>query len=105
MGPGLLLVLYLQLSKFIAARIALPAFVTLPGRHVLSFLLMSNLALFAIRNVEGKPVTALWSWAAVTAVILLVIGAGWALWEHFQNRRRSARFDPLSPSLDTTPHV
>lgn len=104
-GPALLLVIYLQISRLITARIPLPSVVTVPGRHVLSFLLLSNLALFTVRNLEGRPITELWSWAAVTAVILVAITAGWTLWEHILTRRRSAGFDQLSPSLDQTSHV
>ena len=62
-----------------------------PGRHVLSFLVLSNLALFATRYFIGKPVRLTLVAALVTLVMVVVLSAGWYAWETL---RRSTRRQP-----------
>lgn len=80
-GPALALLVYLLVAKVIASRVTVPDWVTVPGRHVLSFLLVSNLMLFTLRHQMDRPVTNIWSWLALSAGIMAVIGAGWLIQE------------------------
>lgn len=80
-GPALVLLGYLLVARAIAVRIGVPDWVTVPGRHVLSFLLISNLGIFLLRNLQGKPVHNVANWLGLSVLIIGVIGAGWLLRE------------------------
>lgn len=84
-GPALALLVYLLVAKAIARWLVVPGWITVSGRHVLSFLLLSNLGIFSLRYFEGRLVLNVWSWLGLTAAILAVIGAGWLLWERRAN--------------------
>lgn len=86
-GPALPILLYLALAKWLTWLWTLPGWMTVPGRHVLSFLLASNLMLFASRRLWGRPVDEVWLWLAASAGIIGLIGAIW-LW---REPRASAR--------------
>jgi hypothetical protein len=86
-GSALPLLLYLFVARVIATRIALPGWLTLPGRHVLSYLMVSNLVLFLLRNQMGWPVFNICMWLSLTTAIVVVIGAAWLIWEMWRNRR------------------
>ena len=86
-GPALALLAYLLVAKSVTRRISLPDWLNVPGRHVLSYLLVSNLMLFALRHLMGRPVTNIWTWLAVSALILALIGGGWLI----QERLRAGR--------------
>jgi len=86
-GPAALLLGYLALCRLIAARASIPAIVLTPGRHVLSFLVLSNIGFFATRYFIGKPVRTTLVAALVTLGVLVVLSVGWWVWER---RGRSA---------------
>jgi len=83
-GPALALLAYLRVAKVIATRLTLPDWLTVPGRHVLSYLLVSNLLLFTLRNLMGRPVQSVWAWLGLTAAVLVMIGIGWVIRERQQ---------------------
>ena len=89
-GPALALLAYFVLAQVVARRMAVPDWLVVPGRHVLSFLIVSNLAIFALRNLLGRPVANVATWLALTVVILAAIGVGWIAWEwRFASGRRA----------------
>ena len=73
-GPALILLAYWRFAT-ILSRASISPTLLLPGRHVLSFLLLSNLFIFAVRNQYGRPVTTVGLWLAVSLEILLAIVA------------------------------
>lgn len=83
-GPALPLLAYLLVARTIAARLAIPDWLTVPGRHVLSFLLVSNLILFTLRHLLGRPVQDIAAWLALSLAILVLIGAGWVSYERLR---------------------
>jgi hypothetical protein len=87
MGPALLLLLYLGLARWLAWLFTVPRWVTVPGRHVLSYLLVSNLMIFAARRLWGRPVDEAWVWLGVTAAILALIGVAWLVLEAIPAKR------------------
>ncbi len=72
-GPAPLLLGYLALSHRILERTTLPPALTLPGRHVLMFVVLSNVIIFATRNRLGQPIDQLWIAVAVALAVILVI--------------------------------
>ncbi len=97
-GSALPLLVYLSVARVVATRVAVPGWLTLPGRHVLSYLLVSNLMLFLLRNQVGRPVLNVWAWLGLSAAILVVIGAGWLIWETWRNRRSERTLSPSAPA-------
>lgn len=87
-GPALALLVYLMIAKAITSRLTVQGWLTVPGRHVLSFLLVSNLMLFTLRNLLGRPVLNVWTWLAATVAVLALISTCWLLWERTQARTR-----------------
>lgn len=83
-GPALPLLVYLLAARTIATRVAVPDWLTVPGRHVLSFLLVSNLILFTLRHQLGRPIEDIWTWLALSLAMLALIGAGWLLYERLR---------------------
>jgi len=71
-GPAAFLLAYVALSQAIA-HFALPAVILTPGRHVLMYLVLSNLIIFAARNRFGQPIHQFWQAALVAIAILLAI--------------------------------
>lgn len=88
-GAGLPLLGLLLLSGRLAGWLALPGWLTLPGRHVLSYLVASNLAIFLIRNLVGRPVRDVTTWLALSGAIILAIGLFWWLLEQRRARQRT----------------
>ncbi len=86
-GPAALLLGYLALCRLIAARVSIPAVLLTPGRHVLSFLVLSNIGFFATRYFMGKPVRTTLIAALVTLGVLVMLSAGWWVWERVKNRQ------------------
>ncbi|CAN7675808.1 hypothetical protein LJR016_005423 [Devosia sp. LjRoot16] len=80
-GPAAILIAYLWLCRFIAARVSIPNVLLTPGRHVLSFLVLSNIGFFATRYFMGKPVRSSLTAALVTVGVLVLLSAGWYSWE------------------------
>ena len=70
---------------------SIPAVLLTPGRHVLSFLVLSNIGFFATRYFIGKPVRTTLIAALVTVGVLVVLSAGWWVWETL---RRATRPQP-----------
>lgn len=87
-GPALVLLMYLEVARRAAHAMALPGWITVPGRHVLSLLLVSNLMIFALRNLYGRPVLNIWAWLGVSGLVLAVIGGGWLVWEGWRRASR-----------------
>lgn len=73
-GPALILLAYWQLSRGLARPDIWPVLLT-PGRYVLSFLLLSNLAIFAMRHQFGRPITSVETWVLLSVVLLAAITA------------------------------
>ncbi len=90
-GPAAILLAYLWLCRFVAARVSLPDVLLTPGRHVLSFLVLSNIGFFATRYFMGKPVRTTLIAVLVTFGVLVVLSAGWYAWERL---RRATRLRP-----------
>ena len=90
-GPAALLLAYLALCRLLAARVNIPRVLLTPGRHVLSFLVLSNLAFFATRYFIGKPVRSTVIAALVTLAVVVVLTAAWYTWETL---RRPTRRQP-----------
>lgn len=80
-GPAAILLAYLALCRLIASRVNIAAALLTPGRHVLSFLVLSNIAFFATRYFMGKPVRSTLIAALVTLAVVVVLSAGWYAWE------------------------
>jgi hypothetical protein len=89
-GPALFLLLYLGIARLIAARVKLPSALLLPGRHVLSFLVFSNLIIFTTRYLENRPVRTTLMAALVAAAIVVGIGLFWWVVERARARARTA---------------
>jgi hypothetical protein len=87
-GAAFPLAVYWWGASKVTARLAVPSWLLLPGRHVLTYLLLSNLVIFAARRVWGRPIADVGSWLAVSLAILIVLGAGWWVWERFGTRAR-----------------
>jgi hypothetical protein len=86
-GPALVLMGYVAVAQGLG-RLRMPDWVSLPGRHVLSYLLVSNLTIFAVRNLMGKPVRSVVAWLAVSAALLVAIGVGWLVRERWRDMVR-----------------
>jgi hypothetical protein len=97
-GSALPLLIYFSVARFVAARVTLPGWLTLPGRHVLSYLLVSNLVLFLLRNQMGRPVFNVWMWLSLTTAIVVAIGAAWLIWELWRNRRSGRTLSRSAPA-------
>lgn len=81
-GAAAPMLAYVAVSRWLAARVRIPDVLLTPGRHVLSFLVLSNLALFATRYVAGRPpLRTTLADAGVTGGILAALTLGWWLWE------------------------
>lgn len=95
-GPALFLLAYLAIAQALAARIRLPDLLLLPGRHVLSYLLISNLVIFTVRHLGEQPVDTVEQWLLASAAILGAIGVLWWLVEKFGAGKRSIHAAPAS---------
>ncbi|KQW78386.1 hypothetical protein ASC89_16530 [Devosia sp. Root413D1] len=87
-GPAAILIAYLWLCRFIAARVSIPNVLLTPGRHVLSFLVLSNIGFFATRYFMGKPVRSSLTAALVTVGVLVLLSAGWYSWQRLRKATR-----------------
>lgn len=96
-GPAAILLAYLAACRLIAGRVSIPPVLLTPGRHVLSFLVLSNLAFFATRYFIGKPVRTTLIAALVTLAIVIVLSVGWYLWERVRKR------DAIRPQPEPAP--
>jgi hypothetical protein len=76
-GAALPLALYLAVSRFTVPRLTIPAFLLAPGRHVLASLVVSNLVIFAIRYIYGKPLRG-WLWPLLAGAALLALVTAWS---------------------------
>jgi len=86
-GPAAILLAYLALSRWVAGRVRIPDILLTPGRHVLSFLVLTNLGFFLTRHLMGRPVRTTLVAAIVTVTILVVLSLGWYAWERFRKAR------------------
>lgn len=85
-GPAMVLALYWVLARLLAAR--MPKMLLLPGRHVLSYLLVSNLLIFSARRVWGRPITEVETWLGSAVCVLVVIGVAWRVMEKWRDAER-----------------
>lgn len=69
-GPALFLLLYLSAARGLAARLRLPDVLLVGGRHVFSFVIVSNLVIFTLRYTYGRPVRDVLQAVLVSAAIL-----------------------------------
>lgn len=97
-GPAAILLAYLAASRWITARVRIPDVLLTPGRHVLSFLVLSNLALFATRNFMRQPVRNTLTVLVVTIALLLVLSLGWYVWETLRRGGSTPRRPATSPA-------
>jgi mannose/fructose/N-acetylgalactosamine-specific phosphotransferase system component IIC len=61
---------YLFGAQLVSGRAAIPEALLLPGRHVLRFVVVSNLAIFGARHFFGRP---LHDWPAIAAAVLGIV--------------------------------
>ncbi|MEX0627864.1 MAG: hypothetical protein WD230_04435, partial [Cucumibacter sp.] len=85
-GSAAYLLLLLALARGAARLTPLPRFLLTPGRHLLSILVCSNVALFAIRYWLGRP---LGSFAEALALSLAIVAAVSGIWLVVEKRRTS----------------
>lgn len=95
-GPALALALYWALARFLAAR--MPKVLLLPGRHVLSYLLVSNLLIFSARRIWGRPITEVETWLGSTLGVLVVLGVGWWVVERWRMFAKPQSADAPAPA-------
>jgi len=88
-GPALLLLVYLVVSRAVADWRNVPRLLLAPGRHVLAALLLSNLIIFTADHLLFKPARPLWMALVVAVAILAVVTLWCAAWDHIGARRRS----------------
>ena len=90
-GPALWLLLYAGVARILARAFTVPPLLTLPGRRVLTFLLVSNLIIFAVRFWRDRPVRDTGQAALASIGIILVVGLIALLLEHLSRRRPAAQ--------------
>jgi len=73
-GSSAFLLVYLALAQAVTRHLSVPRACLLPGRHVLMFLLLSNLVIFTIRNRRGQPIHQLWDAVGMAALIIAGVG-------------------------------
>jgi hypothetical protein len=78
-GAALPLYLTYSLLSFLVVQWRVPAWALLPGRHPLTSLLASNLALFAVRYNWGHPINSIALWLLATLVLVAFAPLLWAL--------------------------
>jgi hypothetical protein len=93
-GPALLLLLAWKVLAIVGERWHVASWLLLPGRHVLSYLLVSNLVLFTVQHHWERPVQDVGTWLLSSAAIIVVIGLPWAGLEAWRGRK--VREDPDS---------
>jgi hypothetical protein len=93
-GCALLLLVYLGVSRFVASHLKIPGVLLLPGRHVLSFLVLSNLIIFAARYLESRPVRGTLMAALVTLAIVAALSLMWWVLELARGRTPAAIRQP-----------
>lgn len=74
-GPALFLLVYLSLCHTVAKRVTIPGWAVIPGRHVLLFLVVSNVVLFVAASEVGKLPMSLGGVLAYTLAIIVPLGA------------------------------
>jgi hypothetical protein len=93
-GSALFLLLYLGVSRLVARYVKIPSVLLLPGRHVLSFLVLSNLIIFATRYLEGRPVRGTLMAGFVALAIIAAISLLWWILERRRGRTPSVIRQP-----------
>ena len=83
-GPAAILLAYLAICRWTSGRVRIPEILLTPGRHVLSFLVLSNLALFAARHFLRQPIRTTLMDAIATMAIIVALTAGWYAWERLR---------------------
>lgn len=90
-GSALPLLICLLVTQWFARSMAVLDWLLVAGRHVLSFLLLSNLVIFALHNQMGRPVLDVVSWLGITVAMLVAAGSIWLVWERHILQRHDGR--------------
>ena len=85
-GPAFFLLIYLTVARTITKLVTVPSWVLLPGRHVLLFLVTTNVILFMTVFLLGRLSVGFAGIAAYTLALMLVAGAVSFLWDRLASR-------------------
>jgi hypothetical protein len=88
-GAALPILLYLALSRAIAATGRVPQLLLAPGRHVLASLLLSNLIIFGLRYAQGFRLGAWW-WTPILAIGIIAAATLWSAALDLRQKRNAA---------------
>ncbi len=80
-GPALVLFAYLRLCQIATQHVSMAAWMTHPGRHVLRFLVASNVTLFAVMALVGKTPMNFGGAVACTAALMVPVGIAGHFWD------------------------
>jgi hypothetical protein len=86
-GAAAPLLVYWAASRAVARAVSLPGWLLLPGRHVLSFLVLSNLVIFGSRFFFGRLVRDTFTIALVALAIVCGLSIIWLGIELLRARR------------------
>ena len=79
-GAAFPLLVYLSLSKAIAKLIQIPNWSVIPGRHVLFFLVTSNIVLFVANFLVAKQSMSFAGLLGYTVVLVISVALAWLIW-------------------------
>jgi hypothetical protein len=88
-APAAPLLIYLFVSRAVAAGLRIPRALLVPGRHVLSFLVLSNLIIFTTRHLEFRPLHDTAGVALAATAIIIGISLLWLVVEGARRRSRT----------------
>lgn len=72
-GPALILFGYVAFARLVARGVRIPGLLVVPGRRVLTFLVLSNLAIFAMNNLFGQALEDSWRAGVMAAGLIVAI--------------------------------
>jgi hypothetical protein len=93
-GSALFLLPLFRMARLVGNHVKIPSVLLMPGRHVLSFLVLSNLIIFATRYLEGRPVRGTLTAALVALAIVAAVSLLWWIVERARGRTPSAIRQP-----------
>jgi hypothetical protein len=85
-GPAFFLLIYLTVTHTITELITVPGWILLPGRHVLLFLVTTNVILFTTAFFFGKLSIGFAGVGAYTFALIFVTGAARSFWDSLASR-------------------
>ena len=86
-GPTFFLLVMLLLCQLIGRSVRIPSVLLLPGRHVLSFLVLSNLTIFFIRDRWNQPLRNSLSMVLAGLAIVAALMVLWAVIDAVRQRK------------------